>query len=150
MPEQSPPNSTPRPIFGFAAGTPIRTPEGSKPIEQVRPGDMIQGRPAGEVCEVFVTRKPIFLLHLSGQVIRTTADHPFYVHGQGWTEAAGRRPGDPLLSQDGQAMPVEGVTGSGEQDVVHSLNPGANPMPDQPRPHFPILGFAAGTPLLTP
>ena len=34
-----------RPIIGFAAGTPIRTAGGSKPIEDVKPGDFIQTDP---------------------------------------------------------------------------------------------------------
>jgi hypothetical protein len=37
---------------------------------------------------MFPARKRIVLLHLSGQVIRTTADQPFYVMGQGWVNAA--------------------------------------------------------------
>jgi hypothetical protein len=94
--------------------------------------------------------KPILILHLSGKVIRTTADHPFFVQGQGWTEAADLRAGDLLLTHDGQPMPVEGITNGGEQEVVYSLNPGVQAMPDQSRRHFPILGIAAGTPLLTP
>jgi len=37
---------------------------------------------------MFEPRKPIFHLHVNGQVIRTTADHPLYVEGQGWIGAA--------------------------------------------------------------
>jgi len=101
---------------------------------------------------MFPTRKRIVLLHLSSNVIRTTADHPFYVLGNGWTEAADLRPGDPLLSHDGQRMPVEGVADSGEQGAVYHLNPGERPMPDQPPPNDtrrPVIGFAAGTPIRT-
>lgn len=39
------PADTPKPVLGFAAGTPIRTPEGSKLIEDVKPGDLIQSQP---------------------------------------------------------------------------------------------------------
>lgn len=42
---------------------------------------------------MFSTRKRIVLLHLGGKVIRTTADHPLYVEGQGWVNAADL-PGD--------------------------------------------------------
>ncbi len=125
MPSE-PNQPTPRPILGFVAGTPILTPEGHKLVEQLRPGDMIQARPAGEVCEVFVTRKPIFLLHLNGQVIRTTADHPLYVEGQGWINASD--------------MP--GAQPDGEHEVVYNLGESA-------MPHFPILGFTGDTPILT-
>jgi hypothetical protein len=83
---------------------------------------------------MFPTRKRIVLVHLSGKAIRTTADHPFYVEGKGWMNAA--------------EMP--GAKSDGEQEVVYHLNLGEPAMPDQPRPNFPILGFVAGTPLLTP
>jgi hypothetical protein len=82
------PADAPRPILGFAAGTPIRTPEGSKPIEDVKPGDLIGSAPGAQVQEVFQTEQPVFLLHLGGTVIRTTAEHPFYVPGKGWITAA--------------------------------------------------------------
>lgn len=99
---------------------------------------------------MFLTRKRILLLHLSGKVIRTTADHPLYVPGKGWIGAAELRPGDPLLSHDGHTLPVEGMADRGEQAVVYHRNPGEYPMPDQPNDHRrPIIGFAAGTPLLT-
>jgi hypothetical protein len=83
---------------------------------------------------MFPTRKRIMLLHLSGQVIRTTADHPLYVEGQGWVHAAD----------------LAGAKSEGEEAVVYNLNLGEPAMPEQPRPNFPILGFVAGTPLLTP
>ena len=44
------------------------------------------------------TRQRILLLHVNGQVIRTTADHPFYVAGQGWTAASNLHVGDRLRS----------------------------------------------------
>lgn len=46
MPDQPHPAA---PITGFVAGTPILTPEGSKPIENIKPGDLIQTH-AGD-CE---------------------------------------------------------------------------------------------------
>jgi hypothetical protein len=64
---------------------------------------------------MFPTRKRIFLLHLNGQVIRTTADHPFYVEGQGWINAAD--------------MP--GAQPQGEHEVVYNLG-------EQPMPPFPF------------
>jgi intein/homing endonuclease len=81
---------------------------------------------------MFPTHKRIVLLHLNGQIIRTTADHPFFIQGQGWVNA-----GD-----------LPGAKSDGEQ-VLYHLNLGEQTMPDQPRPNHPILGFAAGTPLLT-
>ena len=33
------------PILGFVAGTPLLTADGPKRIEDIKPGDMIQGQP---------------------------------------------------------------------------------------------------------
>jgi hypothetical protein len=33
---------------------------------------------------MFPTRRRIMLLHRSGKVTRTTADHPFFGQGKGW------------------------------------------------------------------
>jgi hypothetical protein len=83
---------------------------------------------------MFPTRKRIVLVHLTGKVIRTTADHPFFIQGQGWVNAP--------------EMP--GAKSAGEEEVVYHLNLGEPTMPDQPRPNFPVIGFVGGTPLLTP
>jgi hypothetical protein len=102
---------------------------------------------------MLVTRKRIVLLHLSSQVIRTTADHPFFVSGKGWVNANALQVGDLLAACDGQPVPVEGISDSGEQAVVYSLVPAEHPFPDRPQANGiprPILGFAAGTPILTP
>ena len=48
-----------------------------------------------EVEEVFVRVAPIWNVHVAGRIIRTTAEHPFWVVGRGWipaTKAAHRRP----------------------------------------------------------
>jgi hypothetical protein len=42
---------------------------------------------------MFLTAKPILTLHVNGQAIRTTPDHPFHVHGQGRANAADPHPG---------------------------------------------------------
>lgn len=37
-----------------------------------------------QVEEVFQTEQPTFLLRLGGNLIRTKAEHPFYIPGKGW------------------------------------------------------------------
>jgi hypothetical protein len=59
---------------------------------------------------MFPTRKRIFHVHVNGHVIRTTADHPFYLHGQGWTDAADLQQGDKLRTQDGTHVPIDAIT----------------------------------------
>ena len=63
----------------------------------------------------------IWHLHLaSGQVIRTTAEHPFWGRGRGWVAARQLRVGDELRSHDGQWLAVEDVRDTGREEVVYN------------------------------
>jgi hypothetical protein len=53
-------------------------------------------------------------------VLRTTAEHPFWVRGRGWTAASQLRVGDALRSHDGQWLAVEGVRNTGRAEVVYN------------------------------
>jgi hypothetical protein len=118
----------------FAAGTPLyETWTTAKPIEQFRPGDTVLSRdendPAGApvpklVEEVFVGVDRILHLHVGGQVVRTTAMHPFWVEGKGWLEAGRLQPSDRLGSHDGQSVVVEEVFDTGETETVYNLRVG--------------------------
>ncbi|HEV3256345.1 MAG TPA: polymorphic toxin-type HINT domain-containing protein, partial [Gemmataceae bacterium] len=114
----------------FAAGTPLLTPEGDKPIEQFRPGDLILSAPeedpeappqARQVEEVFTNYAALLNLHVGAKVIRTTSAHPFYIKDKGWVKAQELQKGDLLHSHDGQWVPVQAVTDSGEQTPVYNL-----------------------------
>ncbi len=114
----------------FVAGTPLLTPEGSKPIEQFEVGDTLLSRdeftPVGEVrarrvLAKFQTISPILNLHVRGRIIGTTSEHPFWVEGAGWIAAKDLRIGDVLVSHDGQRLPVEGVADSGRVEAVYNL-----------------------------
>jgi hypothetical protein len=64
----------------------------------------------------------IWHLHLaSGQVIRTTAEHPFYVDGRGWVAAGELQPGDLLVSHDGQRVAVAELYDTGTYERVYNL-----------------------------
>ena len=66
-----------------------------KPIERIRPGDIVLSRnenspeapltPA-RVVQTFVNHANIVALTIGSQTIRTTAEHPFWVRGRGWTD----------------------------------------------------------------
>jgi RHS repeat-associated protein len=114
----------------FLAGTPLLTPDGHKPIEQFRPGDLILSRSEFEqerepeakvVEEVFVRTGCIMTVEVSGRVIKTTAEHPFWVQGKGWLPAGELRVGDLLSSHDGRWVPVEAVKDTGVYETVYNL-----------------------------
>ncbi len=114
----------------FVAGTPLLTPDGSKPIEQFKPGDAILSKsehhPEGQVLErrverVFQLTGLIAELRVGGRVIETTAEHPFYVPGQGWKRTCELEPGDCLVGHDGTLTPVEEVTLTGRTSAVYNL-----------------------------
>jgi intein/homing endonuclease len=60
-------------------------------------------------------------MHVAGQVIRTTAEHPFYVKDHGWTAAGELRVGDLLASHDSQWVPVEDLLNTGQTETVYNL-----------------------------
>jgi RHS repeat-associated protein len=114
----------------FAAGTPLETPEGSKAIEKLVPGDILLSRhendPEGRVeakvvVEVFWRTGRIHRVRVNGRDIRTTAEHPFYVLGKGWVEAGLLQPGDLICSRSGQRLVVEEVEDTGKYETVYNV-----------------------------
>jgi hypothetical protein len=114
----------------FAAGTPLRTPTGSQLIETFQVGDLILRRDehdaqgvitSQQVEEVFERQGLVWNLHVGGQVLRTTAEHPFYVLGQGWTACHELQAGQQLLCEDGSTITVEALVDSGEWETVYNL-----------------------------
>jgi Pretoxin HINT domain len=114
----------------FAAGTCLLTPTGFKPIEDFKEGDKILSRsefdPNGmveskEVQEVFVGTGKIVHLHVNGQVIKTTGEHPFFAKDKGWVTATQLEVADLLVGDDGQWVAVEEVFDTGEWVRVYNL-----------------------------
>jgi hypothetical protein len=109
----------------------LLTPHGPRAIETFQVGDEILTRLEWEpdapvlVSQVearFENVARIWHLHLaSGQVIRTTAEHPFYVDGRGWVPAGELRPGDLLVSHDGQRVAVAELYDTGQYERVYNL-----------------------------
>ena len=115
----------------FRRGTPFRTPDGSKPVEQLRKGDKVLSRaeldPLGhveakEVEEVFVRLGRVMLLRVSGREIGTTSEHPFWVKDRGWIAAGELKAGDLLASEEnGRWLTVDGVKDTGRYESVYNI-----------------------------
>ncbi|WP_088254781.1 polymorphic toxin-type HINT domain-containing protein [Fimbriiglobus ruber] len=115
----------------FAAGTPLLTLTGSRPVERLQPGDYVLSQdehdPNGSVDakvikEVFVRFGMIWWLTVAGQRIGTTAEHPFYVVGSGWRPAAELIPGDILGSHDRTQIVVEAIEPGEEWATVYNVH----------------------------
>jgi hypothetical protein len=114
----------------FVAGTPLLTQDGSKPIEEFKVGDLVLSAPEDDpsapvqprrVEEIFTRVSPLIEVRVRGQVIRTTVEHPFYVHGKGWLQASALSEGDLLKSHDGQFVGVDDIAVTDEVTTVYNM-----------------------------
>jgi Pretoxin HINT domain len=114
----------------FAAGTPILTPDGSKLIEDIRPGDWVITAPDDDpdaqpvprrVEESFENYLPLLDLYVNGRTIRTTAEHPFWVRDRGWVAAQQLEAGDELRALDGRWLKVDGLEGPKASETVYNM-----------------------------
>ncbi len=114
----------------FTADTPVVMADGStKPISQVEAGERVLAHdPAtGEDVPASVEqtftheRVPTLRVTTTGGVVETTATHPFYVEGRGYTPASELHEGDTLHTPDGQVTQVVSVQATGRAETVHNL-----------------------------
>ena len=101
----------------FIAGTAVATVEGIKAIENIKSGDYVLSKntDTGEIAfkkvvQTFVRESDELIhIHVNGEIITTTPEHPFYTPKQGWTEAIQLRAGDILLLSNGEYVVVEKI-----------------------------------------
>jgi hypothetical protein len=121
--------SLPPPILYscFAAGTPVRTRDGLRAIETIRPGDRVlcqdpaTGALAFEPVLVAHHNPPSSTVQLTlddGEVLIPSVYHRFWICGQGWEMARALKPGDALRIRGGRAT----VTRSEPAGVVPVYN----------------------------
>jgi hypothetical protein len=88
----------------FAAGTPVHTLTGPRPIESVTTGDQVltqdprTGALSFQPVLAAVRNKPdaVWKINLGQETIQATGIHRFWKVGQGWTMARDLKPGDSL------------------------------------------------------
>lgn len=86
----------------FPAGTPVDTPNGSVPIEDVRVGDTVYSAYGRSLVRRTMTKKSFSLVRVvleNGTSIVCTPNHPFFT-SVGWRPASVLRHGDTLVGTD--------------------------------------------------
>ncbi|MCY9796177.1 HINT domain-containing protein, partial [Paenibacillus apiarius] len=99
------------------------------PIEEIQVGDKVQTRneETGELgynpVEELFQRETDETYHVkvNGTTIITTAEHPFWVAGQGWVEARDLKKGDKLVDLDDQEVPIEDIDVKKERITVYNF-----------------------------
>ena len=114
----------------FTGETPLRTPSGSKRIDQILVGDYVLARnefdPDGPVEpkvveEVFLNHSQILHLHVADHVIRTTESHPFFAESKGWVDAGALAPGNRIATMDGGWVTVQDISRTGEEEPTYNV-----------------------------
>jgi hypothetical protein len=107
------------PAICFPAGTPVATPSGPRPIEQLRPGDEVlsfdHGRGEIVVATIADTTRGWtsrwVQVDVGSTIIRATGSHRFWVSSKrDWCQADDLLPGMTLLTRDGRVLEVRDVS----------------------------------------
>ncbi|HRY30514.1 MAG TPA: Hint domain-containing protein, partial [Elusimicrobiota bacterium] len=116
QPGTTTPPTTPHPPQGycFAAGTPVLTRSGLKPIETIQVGEEVlsynESKTVAEWQKVVATprseRDGLVELRLNGEILRCSNNHRFYTVNRGWVQADRLVPGDNLMDKEGRAVVV--------------------------------------------
>ncbi|RKH05444.1 hypothetical protein D7V97_23920 [Corallococcus sp. CA053C] len=118
----------------FVAGTVVLTAEGKKAIEEVAPGDWVwawneETKVPGwhQVTRTFIKpQRRVLRLELVAadgavETLGTTAEHPFWVEGKGWTAAGQLEWGDALETAEGMRVRVRSLSLSARPETVYNL-----------------------------
>jgi len=95
----------------------VKTDKGEKNIEDIQVGDRVLSKDetTGEVAYKEVTATfnhemdEIYKIHVGGQAIEATDNHPFWVDGKGWTFIKDLKPDDLLVQSDGHTLKVDSI-----------------------------------------
>ena len=101
----------------FVAGTPVKTEDGQKNIEEIKAGERVYAKNTEtgeegykEVVRVFVKEvNKLVHLQIGETKIDTTTNHPFWVVGYGFKEAGDLGTGEKVLTATGEIKTITGV-----------------------------------------
>jgi len=112
----------------FSADTTVVTPYGNTRISDLVIGDTVLAfdEETGDFVEQEVTATWYHLddvveLVIDGELVRTTADHPFYTAYETWVEAGDLEVGDHILSAAGDYGRVTSVRTTSEREMMYNL-----------------------------
>ena len=114
----------------FEAGTLVTTQRGLVAIENIQVGDQVLSRNmlTGEnefkpVLQTFVNEKNEFIrVHVNGEVIKATPEHPFYVVGSGFTQASNLQEGMTLMLSTGEYVIIDQLENDLKDQLVNTYN----------------------------
>lgn len=145
----------------FLPGTPVLTPDGSRPIETLQAGDSIYAFDENDmpvitrVLDTYrVVRDHYYMLHTEHFEVNATAEHPFYT-SHGFVTVEDLKPGDSLYLYENGSLSVETLRSI---DAVYTPTIAYNLQVDEPHTFFANSFavhnkggcFLPGTPVLTP
>jgi hypothetical protein len=114
----------------FGAGTPISTPAGQIPIEELVPGDAVlafdgDAIVTSHVRQVERVERPFyFIIRAMGAEWRVTAEHPMLSNGKKFVEVQFLKAGDQLWKNTGSSMvpiPIDSVERVNDDIVAYNL-----------------------------
>jgi hypothetical protein len=114
----------------FVERTRVLTHGGYRCVEDLQQADRLAARDEHDlhapvefkpIEEVFIRNAHVMFVSIAGRRIGTTAEHPFYVQGRGWTPAGELALGDLVASHDGQWNPVTALDFTGEVRRVYNF-----------------------------
>jgi hypothetical protein len=107
----------------FPSGTLVATPDGPRPIEAIAAGDQVLSRDeqgAPMVARVSRTKErranELVVITFSDGGLRATPNHPLRTP-DGWVAAGELAPGQPLVTLDGQRVPISLETVAADEPV---------------------------------
>ena len=101
----------------FVAGTPVKTEDGQKNIEDIKAGDLVYAKNTEtgeegykEVVRVFIKNvNKLVHLQIDETKIDTTTNHPFWVVGYGFKEAGELQAGEKVLTATGEIKTITSI-----------------------------------------